>query len=124
MDELLFDINKDGTTKEELLKILKKLNINDVHIDWDENIDKNKRFNILNLGDNIRGGTHWVAVDNKNKEYFDAYGFPPPLKIKDYSYNKIPLQYLNSTLCGQYCCLWIYYKKNNNIDGFYNLFFN
>ena len=78
----------------------------------------------LNLGNAVIGGSHWVAVNNETKEYFDALGAPPPDYIpKDYtSNNGHTIQNLRFQHCGTYCCLWLYYSSKGNTDKFFRLF--
>jgi hypothetical protein len=68
-------------------------------------------------------GTHWMAVSNKDKKYFDPLGLPRPRVIpKDYTYHEIDIQNPRFGHCGQYCVLWLYYLQHNQLDKFYNLF--
>jgi len=76
----------------------------------------NKESFIVNLQNFFDGeGTHWVAIyKNKNYEYFDSFGLPPPEEIITYckgdvEYNSIQIQKMNTDLCGYYC---IYYIRN------------
>ncbi|DAZ95491.1 TPA: hypothetical protein N0F65_001971 [Lagenidium giganteum] len=42
------------------------------------------------MGNPMISGTHWMAVSNKDKAYFDPLGLPRPRVIpKDYSYREI-----------------------------------
>ena len=65
-------------------------------------------INLQNLNDGT--GTHWTCFKyNPNIiEYFDAFGFEPPLEIlekakADIIYNKKEIQDLKSTSCGWFC---------------------
>ncbi|KAL7680634.1 hypothetical protein Plhal304r1_c064g0151871 [Plasmopara halstedii] len=54
------------------------------------------------------GGTHWLAVSNKHKAYFDPLGLPRPRVIpKDYSYREVEIQNLRfGHLYGQGEAFW------------------
>lgn len=79
---------------------------------------------IVNTQTSSEPGEHWVAmyIDAKRTgEFFDSYGLPPvtqkhrdflDLHCKRWSYNKVPLQSLESSLCGHYCCLYVAAKVN------------
>lgn len=114
--------------------------INQIHIDnidYINNIDLNKKGTyILNLDKSQEGGTHWVALIIKNCGffYFDPFGFRCPLNIENFcKKNKKPLYYnlcqfqqLEESLCGFYCCLFLYivqniYGKLENKFDFYNI---
>ena len=44
---------------------------------------------VFNLDPSYKPGSHWVAVciDRKGRpEYFDSFGRPPPIEIKDFLY--------------------------------------
>jgi hypothetical protein len=117
-------IAKSGTTKSDLYEILDSLDLSrDVKIDWGYRFNKGAPMMILNLGNNITGGTHWVAVDNLNKRYFDSFGLAPPRYIPNsYEWTPLQIQNVNFGHCGQYATLFLYYSKMNEIDKFYNLF--
>jgi len=119
-----YDINSlisgKGTSKKDLKIIAKKLNI-PVKIIWLKDYNKNDNSpQILNLGNDIIGGSHWIAVyDNK---YFDSFGFPPPPGLTHLEYIPFQIQDMDSKYCGQFCLLWLYYIIKNEQDQFYNLF--
>ena len=115
--------NKSRTSREDLLKLLRDAGINNAKVDWSYMFDKNIPYMILNLGNHILGGTHWVAVDNIKKIYFDPFGAAPPTYIpKDYQYNNLQIQNFNFGRCGQYATLFLIYSKADELDRFYNLF--
>src|SRR5438552_16632775 len=78
---------------------------------------------IINLQNHNQGGSHWCAVYKKNSNiyYFDSYGAPIPLEIRDYfNHQKIhnfqsfdkkfpdqPIQKFNQTWCGQVAVLFL-----------------
>lgn len=79
---------------------------------------------IANTDPRYRPGQHWVAiyVDAKGRgEYFDSYGLPPFVTwhrlfmrkaCKSWKYNHVDLQALNSTVCGQYCVVYLLFKAH------------
>ena len=74
---------------------------------------------IINLGDFGSLGTHWVCcwrAKNGTYEYFDSFGFPPPLEwekemsmhgIKHFFRNDNQIQWQQSVRCGYYCLLFL-----------------
>jgi len=115
-------LRKSSTTRGELEELMTLLHI-PISVDWQSDFSSSKPFQILNLGNGLIGGTHWVAVDNKNKRYFDSFGLPPPDTIpKDYEWLPLQIQDVNYGHCGQYTALFLYYSKMNELDKFYNLF--
>lgn len=92
---------------------------------------KNNWWYIINLQNHDEGeGTHFTCFKyGKSIEYYDSYGFPPPLqilklerKIGDIKWSNKQIQDINSTACGWYCIARITsklpYKKF--IDSFSN----
>lgn len=92
-------------------------------------------FYIINLQSSTDGnGTHWCSLYVINPVYsiwFDSFGYPPPVEIekllKNYDYNKIDIQNINSSACGYYCIAFIkfMYGKSNVIKSlisFVNMF--
>lgn len=80
-------------------------------------------FVIANTHDKTKSGEHWVGFyfpKNSTKgEYFDSFGQKPVNKSfikflkrnsKSFKYNKQQLQSDFSTTCGQWCCLYMYYR--------------
>jgi hypothetical protein len=117
-------LTKSRTNRQDLLKLLKESGIYDAKVDWSYMFDQSIPYMILNLGNpSTIGGTHWVAVDNKKKRYFDPLGASPPSYIpKDYEYNNLQIQDFNFGHCGQYCVAFLVYSKADELDRFYNLF--
>lgn len=116
-------INQAGTTRSELEHLIDKLNLQPVNICWQKDYKDNYANNgcIINIGNPIfLGGTHWVVVYKDN--YFDPFGLPPILALKDKKYNNKQIQGLNDGKCGLYCVLWLYYAKKNKINKFYEKF--
>lgn len=121
---LLNILQKSSTNKTDLYKLLDELEVKNVKIDWGYNHDRNKYdYMILNIGNGLTGGSHWVAVSNKHKRYFDSFGMPPRSYIpKDYEWTPLQIQDIRFGRCGQYAALFLYYCSKNEIDKFYNLF--
>lgn len=79
-------------------------------------------------------GDHWVALFYRNDgvvEYFDSVGNPPPAKIwKRFGtpsttvvYNPRQLQHSCTSVCGEYCLLFIYCRlKNVSFEDFMSCF--
>lgn len=81
---------------------------------------------IVNLDKSNSPGSHWVAIYlpiKGNPEYFDSFGIKPLhneflefFKKNKYTrvlYNKTQLQDFASTVCGQYCCVYLLHKAKN-----------
>lgn len=90
---------------------------------------------IVNTDNHDKPGLHWVAVYLNNYGeaiYFDSYGVPPLVNshhqrirknAKKYSWNTKRLQSFNSTVCGQYCVMFLYYMSHGySLENFCNLF--
>jgi hypothetical protein len=77
---------------------------------------------IINTDPSSKPGTHWVAVYFPKKgsaEYFDSFGFRPKINsitnfintnCTRFTYNKIQLQNIFSTVCGNYCCEYLLHR--------------
>ncbi|GMF47733.1 unnamed protein product [Phytophthora lilii] len=86
-------IKLSRTTDDQLMKLANSLGVKVDQIDFKQNMDKSKDYCILNMGTPQIGGTHWLAVSNKDKAYFDPLGLPRPRVIpKDYAYREIDIQ--------------------------------
>lgn len=64
-------------------------------------------------------GRHWIAVFHPTKssiEFFDSFGLHPHDLGYNFSsfslknYNKTQIQCKNSTVCGQYCVYFLYFR--------------
>ena len=67
-------LKKGLTTPEDLRKIAEMLGFHIDYIGFGYNFPLIKdrcKLCILNLGNDLIGGTHWVAVNNETHEYFD-----------------------------------------------------
>jgi hypothetical protein len=75
---------------------------------------------IINLADDNRPGTHWVALFIKNKVavFFDSYGLPPPQIIGQFThkkkliYSSDTIQSIDSSACIFFCVLFLYVFNN------------
>ncbi|GMF27557.1 unnamed protein product [Phytophthora lilii] len=116
-------IKLSRTTDDQLMKLANSLGVKVDQIDFKQHLDRSKHYCILNKGTPQLGGTHWLAVSNKHKAYFDPLGLPRPRVIpKDYSYREVEIQNPRFGHCGQYCVLWLYYLQHGRVDDFYQLF--
>lgn len=90
---------------------------------------------VANTDPSYKPGTHWIAFYLPKRgigEYFDSYGRTPidknfvrflKLHCKKFKFNNKQLQSDLSTLCGNYCCVYLYYKtKNMSMDKFLKKF--
>lgn len=88
---------------------------------------------ICNLDDSRSAGSHWVTIYFINEsqcEYFDSYGLRPMYDTMTFTmlkfsstvvYSKKTLQGINSSVCGQLCLLFIFFRTN---DFSYEYFLN
>jgi hypothetical protein len=69
------------TSDEQLRKIAKQLGFKLNYVGFAEDLPNKlpTGINIINLGDESIGGSHWTLMflDKKNVYYFDSYGTPP-----------------------------------------------
>lgn len=115
-------INKETSTNQ-LEKLLKRLNINDFDIIRKKDLHLTKKNNIIMNLDDYGKGTHWVALSQKHKKYFDSMGQVPPTEVpKNYKYSNIIIEGIKNNDCGQLCCLWLHYINNKTEKDFYYLF--
>jgi hypothetical protein len=86
-------IKLSRTSDDQILMLAKELNVKVDQIDFKYKMNKKYDYCILNMGNLITGGTHWIAVSNKDKMYFDPLGLPRPRIIpSDYKYREIDIQ--------------------------------
>lgn len=99
----------------------------------------------VNMQDRDAGsGTHWVffkIFSSGYAAYFDSFGIPCPIEIKDFlkpfapfPFSNRQIQDLKSELCGKFCILCDYYfthqvkreklKNNNDISECFDDFLN
>lgn len=93
---------------------------------------------VVNIDKSNKPGSHWVAIYlplKGNAEYFDSYGIKPMhdefikffkrQKFVKILYNKIQLQNYFSTVCGQYCCVFLLQRtKKKTLENFIKTYFN
>ena len=90
---------------------------------------------IVNTDTRNKPGTHWVGMyidKHGHCEYFDSYGLKPWQKnhreflarcCKRYTYNQLEMQAYDSTVCGQYCAVFIAcMSRGYSMNKFQNLF--
>lgn len=78
---------------------------------------------IANTDPSYLPGEHWISItisSNGDGYYFDSFGLPPlkediynflETKCKNgWRYNQLPIQNIDSALCGHYCVLYIIYR--------------
>jgi hypothetical protein len=78
---------------------------------------------IVNSDVSLKSGTHWFAIfiDSYGRgEYFDSFGLKPWVShhinflnknCKSWNFNSETLQHMYSTLCGQYCAVYLCLKS-------------
>lgn len=111
------DKNSNGLYSNEIEKILNKhgYHINGVYSKDKLPKDLKDGWYVINLqstNEGNRKGTHWCcfkSINNSNIiEYFDAFGFAPPVEIMekakgDILYSEREIQDTNATTCGWFC---------------------
>ena len=88
------------------------------------------KFVVVNLDPSWKTGSHWVGIyfDEGKNEYFDSYGWEPPYiefddMLRNYKMNACQLQHPLTTVCGQYCCFYIWRKcKGDSLKDIVSLF--
>ena len=76
---------------------------------------------VANTDPSTAAGSHWIAVfvNSKNRaEFYDSYGRAPIGAFLEhlmqnyhaYRYNKMQVQSLGSSVCGQHCILFLYMR--------------
>jgi len=107
----------------DLLKLAGALNVEIDQIDFKHKLKLNVDYAVLNMGTPSIGGTHWIAVSNKHKLYFDPLQLPPPIVIpREYKQAPFRVQDHRWGHCGDYCVLWLYCLQHDNLQDFYKLF--
>lgn len=80
---------------------------------------------ISNLDPDTKPGSHWIAIhidENGFGQYFDSYGRPPrryhqsflKRNSRQWNFNSNRIQHDWSSVCGQYCLMYLYFKFNGN----------
>ena len=107
----------NGLYSDEIDNILKKHGYNINGVLSKDKLPKHLKngWYVINLQSSNEGdkkGSHWVCFKYINEgqtiEYFDAFGFPPPIEVMERSkddilYSKKEIQDYNSTTCGWFC---------------------
>ena len=109
------NIQSNGLYADEIENILKDYHINGVYSKDKLPIDLKNGWYVINLqstNEGDRKGTHWVCFKSINGakiiEYFDAFGFAPPIEIMEKAkgnilYSEMEIQDTNATTCGWFC---------------------
>lgn len=91
---------------------------------------------IVNTDSISKPGSHWQAIYidcERRGEFFDSYGLPPyvPQHVsflkktcKSYKYNHTDLQALNSSVCGQYCAMFLLFKSHGYSMNYFVKYFS
>jgi hypothetical protein len=99
-------------------------------------------MDLLDKDGNFLPGSHWVSLcffKKANKFcYYDSYGFVPPVEVVEFCdktnpnadiiYTKTQIQKLDTTTCGYYALIFIYYmrrytnKQETNVKETYDKF--
>lgn len=90
---------------------------------------------VINTDPDTKPGSHWIAIfidKFKNGEFFDSYGFPPQVEFhkqflnsacRKWTHNPMSLQSYNTTVCGQYCLVFLYFKaRGKSLSDFLKKF--
>lgn len=108
------------SSKADLEKLSDKLGLS-IKIDWLDNY-KHGDTGIYNIDADHIGGSHWISI--VGDQYFDPLGLPIARdNLNHLQYTTLPIQNFRAGGCGLYALLFIYYAKNNDVDGFFNLFY-
>ena len=75
---------------------------------------------ILNIDHSRNNGTYWVAIfiSNGVRDYFDSFGFEPPLEVIEYLkgeeryYTTFQIQKSEDVICGHFC-IYVLYRLSN-----------
>ena len=100
-------------------------------------IYKKPAYYIINTDPIRKSGRHWTAMSidcHGRGEFFDSYGMSPytpehrrflDRHCKSWKYNHVDLQALDSTVCGQYCVLYLLHKSHGySLTDFVNMYFS
>ena len=92
---------------------------------------------IVNTDPVSKPGKHWIAITidcHGHGEYFDSYGLPPYINnhqkflnrhCKTWKFNNTDLQALDSTVCGQYCVMYLLHKSHGySLNDFKTMYFS
>ncbi len=122
----------NGLSDTEITRILKMKHIpfNGIYSKNQLPSSMSKGWYVVNLQDYNKGnGTHWVAFRFDDIcEYFDSFGFLPPVEIEEACqgrkllYNKKQIQDYNSSACGWFCIACIACDSKEPIEVHFNRF--
>lgn len=84
-------------------------------------LNKSPCIAIANTDPDYKPGEHWCAFfisSDRYGEYFDSFGQPPAAEhlkfmksnCKTWTYNKKIIQSNNSSICGNYCIMYLLFK--------------
>ena len=124
----------DGLTNFELFDIAKANNIkldDVIMMDEIEQIKPKNNYNVIvNLQNSGQGGSHWICliIRNKNWLYVDSFGGYPHLRIikhclknnKNLGYSAYICQDLKAQTCGLYCLKCIQYLQTTKEKDLYS----
>lgn len=89
---------------------------------------------ISNLDPITKPGSHWIAIyinENGDGEYFDSFGRRPTgfhlnfmkRNSKKWNYNNKIIQNIFSSICGEYCLVFLYLKyRYVSLKDYLNMF--
>ena len=111
------------SSSRDLLKLADLAGVRVDQIDFKQYMNRDADYAILNMGTPALGGTHWVAVANRERAYFDPLGLPRPVVIPPgYAYREMGVQDPRHGRCGQYCVLWLWHVQHGSADRFFEQF--
>lgn len=91
-------------------------------------------FLVSNLDPDTKKGSHWIAIHIDKYgvgEYFDSYGRKPigyhldflKRNAKKWIFNDKRIQNNFTSICGEYCLIYLYFKyMNKSMHNFVNIF--
>lgn len=91
-------------------------------------------FFVSNLDPDSKPGSHWIAIyidEHGDGEYFDSFGRKPrgshylflKTNCKKWVYNTQVVQNYLTSVCGEYCLLYIYFRINGvSFNNFLQMF--
>jgi hypothetical protein len=116
-------INSTRDSDGDLMKLAKAMGVQVDQIVFKQYLDTAKDYSILNMGTPDIGGTHWVAVSNKDKLYFDSLCLPTPLIIpRNYKQYGFRIQDHRFGHCGDYALFFLYCLQHRKLSEFSQLF--
>ncbi|DAC81614.1 TPA_asm: adenain [Phytophthora water mold MELD virus] len=116
-------IKSPRDSDEDLLRLASAMGVQVDQIDFKQYLDTSRDYSILNMGTPEIGGTHWVAVSNKDKVYFDPLGLPKPRVIPvNYKQYGIRVQDHRFGHCGDYSVFFLYCLQHGKLPQFDQMF--